>query len=321
MVDEQLGRVAACCGLSEIWPALKGMLRPCYTIEVLEPGTEASWFGRLLKGQRPAVGMSRFGGWPDLPDSVAWPERRGGKLGFVGQINLADCPQPPEPVPPRGWLYFFWGTDQGRLEHSVEYWNGDTERMAPSKRAPKESLLNPDQGIFQPTPLRFHSAWSLPALYMDPSYDQYSDQLDEFRNKVGKTTGAEEVSRFLGYPTDFSGNPLDEAYVVAQGHSEIICDLNRSPEQIELDIRAALAEGDVQGADWLRRKKKSLEWYHSLRELHVREAQNWQLLLEVGSHGLCGMNWGDYGVLQFLIDSRDLGAGNFAKTYACIQSN
>ena len=48
---------------------------------------------------------------------------------------------------------------------------------------------------------------------------------------------------------------------------------------------------------------------------------HWQLLLEVGSHDRCGMCWWDAGRLQFLIDSRHLAAGDFSRTYACVQTS
>jgi uncharacterized protein YwqG len=56
-------------------------------------------------------------------------------------------------------------------------------------------------------------------------------------------------------------------------------------------------------------------------EHHQQEIANWQQLLEVASHRQCGMCWWDAGRLLFLIDTRDLEARNFTRTYACIQTS
>src|SRR5688500_12958589 len=53
-------------------------------------------------------GASRFGGVPDLPPEVAWPQIEGKKLLFLAQIDFATVPRwDDSPLPADGWLYAF----------------------------------------------------------------------------------------------------------------------------------------------------------------------------------------------------------------------
>jgi len=58
------------------------------------------------------IGASRFGGLPDLPPGVAWPERDGVPMEFVAQLRLADvAPHAPEGgLPAKGSLLFFYNS-------------------------------------------------------------------------------------------------------------------------------------------------------------------------------------------------------------------
>jgi len=55
------------------------------------------------------LGVSRMGGVPDLPGSVAWPQVEGQYLTFLAQLRMADVASlDVEGLLPRsGWLYFF----------------------------------------------------------------------------------------------------------------------------------------------------------------------------------------------------------------------
>ncbi len=65
----------------------------------------------------PPLGASRFGGLPDLPAELAWPECDAGPIPFVAQVNLSGLPSSlgRELLPERGMLYFFYGCPEGDL--------------------------------------------------------------------------------------------------------------------------------------------------------------------------------------------------------------
>jgi len=54
------------------------------------------------------LGASRFGGVPDLPAEIGWPQIEEKKLLFLAQIDLAALPRwDGAPLPADGWLYAF----------------------------------------------------------------------------------------------------------------------------------------------------------------------------------------------------------------------
>jgi len=59
----------------------------------------------------PALGGSRLGGWPDLPEESKWPTWQGRPMAFLGQFNLAEAraAQPELRLPDSGLLSFFLG--------------------------------------------------------------------------------------------------------------------------------------------------------------------------------------------------------------------
>jgi hypothetical protein len=59
-------------------------------------------------GQPLPLGTCRFGGVPDLPATVAWPQIEGKYLLFLGQIDFSTLPRwESNPLPPDGWMYAF----------------------------------------------------------------------------------------------------------------------------------------------------------------------------------------------------------------------
>ena len=59
-------------------------------------------------GQPLPLGASCFGGVPDLPPTVAWPEIEGRKLLFLAQIDFSAIPRwEGSPLPADGWMYAF----------------------------------------------------------------------------------------------------------------------------------------------------------------------------------------------------------------------
>src|SRR5215831_12306036 len=57
------------------------------------------------------IGVSKLGGLPDLPASIAWPDREGAALAFLGQISLREIPSPSS-LPQDGVVSFFYDNAQ-----------------------------------------------------------------------------------------------------------------------------------------------------------------------------------------------------------------
>jgi hypothetical protein len=89
------------------------------------------------------LGASRFGGLPDLPPDVAWPEIEGKKLPFLAQINLADLPTSNEPaLPPDGWLYAFGRFDNDHEDQPVVVFHhrGPAANLVRAPRPAKDEI-------------------------------------------------------------------------------------------------------------------------------------------------------------------------------------
>jgi hypothetical protein len=310
-LEDRFRRDVEECGLTILWPRVRALALPSHAVELVTD---------IALG---LLGTSRLGGLPDLPAGRGWPERDGRLLTFIGQVNLAEVPSLPVPLPERGMMYFFLGVDEpaSNIVHEVLFWDGPDGQLSRQEEPDESAFLNEDCTVFWPAGVRFVPAVSLPSFFRDSSLDEFSDQLEELRQRQAALLSPRTASQLLGHPLAIAGDPLAEAYVAAHGHPDIIYRMHWKVEDAERDLAAALAEGDAQRFEYLRRQRDSLAWFHRSREHHRREIGHWQLLLEVASHREGGMCWWDAGRLQFLIDSRDLAARYFSRTYACIQTS
>ena len=101
-LDEQLRQA----GLQDCADVLKRYHSPAVRL-VTRPLAD----GWSDPGKGPALGTTRFGGWPDLPADSRWPRWAGRPMAFLAQINLADAHQsnPQLRLPSAGLLSFFLG--------------------------------------------------------------------------------------------------------------------------------------------------------------------------------------------------------------------
>ena len=94
------------------------------------------------------VGASRFGGVPDLPPDIAWPEADGRKLQFLAQIDFARLPRwEGTPLPPDGWLYHFglYVNDHDWVT-VLRHYRGPQERLVRAHTPAVEEIWPTDDG-------------------------------------------------------------------------------------------------------------------------------------------------------------------------------
>ena len=86
--------------LAEHLPIIYRYLKPCIGFEL----------DRQPAALEASVGRSRFGGGPDVPTDFLWPRRRGVKLDFLLQVDLAEVAKfdPHGLFPHSGMLSFFF---------------------------------------------------------------------------------------------------------------------------------------------------------------------------------------------------------------------
>jgi len=142
-------------------------------IELAEPCIRICTLPYDKKNIKP--GMSYFGGLPDLPDDIPWPERAPGEpLSFLGQINLEDVAkfECANMLPESGLLQFYYHSDQDASGWSLKhkkYWK--TVYIAPRETSNKKrkSPVNHTQcdgevfELYNPTKIVFYETLCLPA--------------------------------------------------------------------------------------------------------------------------------------------------------------
>lgn len=251
------------------------------------------------------VGSSKFGGLPDLPQDVDWPQFKGRYLTLVAQINLAELNEAvtDDRFPHAGILYFFydlesWGFDPAdRGSARVIHVEGDLTRLnrreAPEHSTPRGHLFGLIKRrercqAFKTCSLSFRRCLTLP--------DFTSLPYEAFKQTVSLTEEEE----------DHYADLLDEIGAEHRllGHSE--------PVQNDMQLECQLVTNGINcgGADWAADPRaKSLE----------SGAADWRLLLQVSEDPNSDMMWGDMGAIFFWIREDDLRDQNFDNCWLIFQ--
>ena len=281
-------------GLHRVADQIVKMVRPCYRIE-----------RSLVPEEQILPGHSRFGGSPDLPAGWTWPQVPASKqtepMEFVGQIRLADLPQPvPETVPLDGLVSFFirWSESQVFYHPETTVLESTAAPFPPVPPAPSGFVArlvgalkrNADPlQTYRPCAMRFVQALSLP----DPNsarirqlklsaedFESYAEFFEE--SLSGDTTGVTNQHQMFGY-----------AHQV-QNEMELECDFIRRGQEVRWDLPP---------------------------ERFISAANDWVLLLQVDTDDSKegpGWMWGDAGMVYFWIHREDLAARAFHRT-VCLQ--
>jgi hypothetical protein len=122
-------------------------IRPYFSPAVLIKSKALKRSGWLLPDIDKGVplGTSRYGGWPDLPESVQWPFAQSRPMAFIAQINLAEAhaAQPGLQLPKSGLLSFFIGSGAEHFTQGKrEQYHLDLEQFAGSPGAGLCVLFN-----------------------------------------------------------------------------------------------------------------------------------------------------------------------------------
>lgn len=250
-----------------------------------------------------ALGTSRKGGGPDVPDGFVWPVHRGRALDFLLQINLADLPGTPTglDLPATGVLSFFydaheqpWGYEpEHRTGHRVFLFDADTllERRPP----PDEALaLVPSALSFEPG-LRLPHRESAEGERVGTWMAQHGLDWDEHREEAYFELTAAVAAHHAGagQPLHALGGPAHNV----QGDMQMEAQL----------VTHGLSCGD--GTAYKDPRRPALE----------REREQWQLLLQLDSADDDAM-WGDSGMLYFWVRRQDLAARDLSQTWVALQS-
>lgn len=255
----------------------------------------------LKREDRLPVGVSKFGGLPDLPSGTEWCRvaETGMPMSFVAQVNFGETApfDRDGKLPSRGILYFFydcspdgmpWGyAPEHRSGWKVFYYDGDPNRLSPA--APPADLYLDDNGmVFGQAGMVFDARPELPSPESDLAnhlnlpdaeetqeacWEWLDDRMEDLSNKL------------LGH-----ADPIQSAM-------ELEC------EYVTHNINCGFPNGHRLGKE---------------QGLH-KNAARWNLLMQVDSNEDIGMMWGDAGRLYLWITDEDLAERKFENTWLMLQ--
>jgi uncharacterized protein YwqG len=249
------------------------------------------------------VGVSKFGGSPDLSATANWPMWKGQPLTFIAQLRMSDIARygPAHVLPESGLLLFFyeplqttWGFDPAdRGAWRVLYFDGLESQLVSRSMPPfhsEDENIRPDLK-FNEFPIEFSNGLCLPTLdsleiaalsFTDAELVAYMELLET----VAEMNHGNAVRhRLLGYPDQIQGDMQLECQLVSHG---LYCG---DPSGYQDPRRAALEDG----------------------------AEDWQLLLQIDSDDHLGMMWGDVGRIYYWIRKDDLHARSFENVWFSLQ--
>ncbi len=249
------------------------------------------------------VGGSKLGGAPDLPVGMEWPHRDGAlgrfPLSFIGQINFSEIKSfdLEDKLPDSGILYFFydcndedgmpWGFDPKDADGKWVCYTKTADPAALTRQETPAALVE-NNWAFAPARLSYQSNPDLPdpfspaaglQLLLKGTRDRLSDLAMELEDEVGC------VNKLLGHPDAIQGDMQVECQIVTQGYYA------GGPE--------GYTEARAKGAH--------------------KNADRWQLLLQVDSNEALSMMWGDCGRLYLWITEEDLRKRDFDHTWLILQ--
>jgi uncharacterized protein YwqG len=235
---------------------------------------------------------SHFGGAPNLPVGVDWPERKGTRLGFLARLSLSEMcrAHPIDWLPQDGALLFFYDLDQ-------QPWGFDPKDRGSAAvlRVPDlpDPVAQPDAGKGHESTLPHRNAAfrridTIPSMERDAASalqlsDKESDLYIDLANDAFSGAPKHQVG---GFPAPVQGDRMElECQLVSNG---LYC-------------------GDETG-------------YNDPRVGPLAPgAANWRLLLQFDTDDELGVMWGDDGVLYYWLEAPAAVAGRFENAWVILQ--
>jgi len=250
------------------------------------------------------IGVSKFGGKPDLPEDFEWYYFKGESpfddsvklrpLSFIAQINCDELKNYDldNIMPEHGILYFFyemesmrWGFDpKDNGAAKVFYYEGEKGKL--HRLDPPSELA--EEYIFPEAKINFERKLSVPSfeeLYPDGSSELW-DEYDEYIEREGFTT-EDNISKLLGYSDLIQNEMTFECELISNG---VYC-----------------GDGDYYTKEnILKYRKKSADW-RLLLQLDIVTLNEFELM------------FGDGGRVYFHIKKDDLANRKFENSWLILQ--
>lgn len=252
---------------------------------------------RLSSSKEIKYGISKIGGYPDIPCDYKWPFKNEVPLSFIMQIALADLKNITLDIklPTDGMMFFFydsksqpWGFDpKDKGSWEIVY----VENIHNNADYNNEMFSIKGLEIYNESKLMFEERFGL------PSWESVEvDRLELTKEEVYNYIELQSVFDQLNYGEDWKikigGYPNQ-----IQGEMQLECEL----------VSNGIYCGDSSG--YMNPRREELE----------KNAYEWRLLLQINSNEKQGMMWGDEGNLFFWIKEGDLENLLFDKSWLVLQ--
>jgi len=306
-VDEQVRARLAEAGLAHLTDACLRFARAAWWIlPVHADAAEA------------AVGASRLGGAPDLPEGTGWPVDAAGRRGnFFGQLDLSTLPAEAG-LAPSGLLGLFTTYLDNAAEPVVvaALLTPAGVDVTPAEASHSdEDYADPDTGYLQPVGVRFEPMVSLPFTQVDflaafLSACQDDDELYALQELFPDSTD-ETIGQLGGFGNPHSGDDLRRVLAFHRhGHPDAQwCDRYETREE----YLASVVPGEPP-----HRYAADYEWIFDNAEAIAAEAAGTRLLLRIDSNHSMRLNLMDWDPIYFYGPTADLGAGRFDRVEAMV---
>ena len=240
----------------------------------------------VVKTKTPS--RSHFGGVPNLPSGVAWPERAGARLAFLARLSLPELRRahPIDWLPPDGALLFFYDVDG-------QPWGFDPKDRGGWAVLHVPDLADPISAAGGGAGVPHHNA-AFCRIGVLPSFERkvvedlkLSDkESDLYAERSDAIFGGQPQHQVGGYPSPIQGDDMErEAQLASHG---IYC----GDERHSTDSRVpSLTPG----------------------------AANWRLLLQFDSDDDLDLMWGDGGLLYFWVEADAARNGRFDNSWLILQ--
>ena len=239
-----------------------------------------------------SIGASRIGGVPDVPPDFKWPERHELPQSFIAQLSMVEVhPYDTHGIlPSRGMLWFFYDakqetfgadpTDRGGWSVLYRENYSGLQRIVAPSKLPAESQ-------FKACSVSFASEVTLSqSPKLDVSDFDWTD---------------DEVQKY---------EMLLSTFPTPEDHGAVHHQLLGNPQTIQDDMRleCQLASHGVTDINDPRANELS------------KDANEWQLLLQIDTDEDIGMRWGDAGMIYYWLKASDLQKCDFDDSWLVLQS-
>jgi hypothetical protein len=215
-----------------------GRAAPCIAMMLADPHEgDESW-------PPLSPGISKVGGFPDLPKNLNWPMHDGHRAGFYLQICLSELPRTAwNPWPTHGMVYLFCHSDEGTYFNpptwELVYWRGPMEALKPTR--PPLAPLSLEVDFFANSIAR-RLKFRLGTDFPPGSSSEWNDFVYPLQ-ELGRAHGDEDVlTRFFDF-REIAIDPHVESDL-AKGRGHFFYPVGRLFGHTDTSLRDQLAESE-----------------------------------------------------------------------------